>query len=295
MWATPSSPLLASWGEEPSPGGGRRRPGSIPSPRSPARRRERRGRPATARTPLWRLMSAGSWTREPPGRDWRVWQRVWGSLRNAAAWAAVRAPPLSLYQPSTIPVTACWRSKVSWPAQQQPILLFPHSRVFPAAVHQVPFSVPQGEKENGHRPQPGNEHSIQVLVVLPQRKFQQKNVLRVPKACLGGRVLRLQVGIKIFIGFLLKYFWLQIWSRVFVQILQLRPWEEIPSGPVQRLPGWNTPRLRVWTIVWTGEVLGIHEILQVLSILLVQSSGNINYHFLETLTSWTWTPSWEVS
>ena len=197
MWATPSSPLLASWGEEPSPGGGRRRPGSIPSPRSQARRRGRRGRPATARTPLWRLMSAGSWTREPPGRDWRVWQRVWGSLRNAAAWAAVRAPPLSLYQPSTIPVTVCWRSKVSWPAQQQPILLFPHSRVFPAAVHQVPFSVPQGEKENGHRPQPGDEHSLQILVILSQRKFQQKNVLGVPEACMGGRVLWIQVGKKI--------------------------------------------------------------------------------------------------
>ena len=66
----------------------------------------------------------------------------------------------------------------------------------------------------------------------------------------------------IFIRISVEYFLLQIWSRVFVQILQLRPWEEIPAGPLQGLPGWDTPRLRVGTIVWTGEVLGIHEILQ---------------------------------
>ena len=82
----------------------------------------------------------------------------------------------------------------------------------------------EGEEENGHRPQPGDEHSLQVLVILPQRKFQQKNVLGVPEARLGGCVLGIQVGIQIYyIRFPLKYFLLQIWSRVFVQILQLRP------------------------------------------------------------------------
>ena len=61
--------------------------------------------------------------------------------------------------------------------------------------------MPEREEENGHRPQPGDEHSLQVLVILPQRKFQQKNVLGVPEACLGGRVLRIQVGMDIYQNF----------------------------------------------------------------------------------------------
>ena len=56
---------------------------------------------------------------------------------------------------------------------------------------------------------------------------------------------------------------------MFVQILQLRPGEEIPPGPLQGLPGRDTPRLRIWPTVRTGEVLGIHEILQVLFIFII--------------------------
>ena len=48
-----------------------------------------------------------------------------------------------------------------------------------------------------------------------------------------------------------------------LQILQLRFGEEVQTRSLQRFPNRNIERLRVGTIVRTREVLGFHEVLQV--------------------------------
>ena len=54
-----------------------------------------------------------------------------------------------------------------------------------------------------------------------------------------------------------------------VQILQLWSGEEVQTRLVQRFPGGDSEGLRVWSVVWTGEVLGLHEILQVNTLFLL--------------------------
>ena len=51
----------------------------------------------------------------------------------------------------------------------------------------------EGEKEAWHWSQSGNEHTVQILVILPQREFQQENVCRVQELCLGRCFQWLQV------------------------------------------------------------------------------------------------------
>lgn len=43
----------------------------------------------------------------------------------------------------------------------------------------------------------GNEHPLQILVLLPQRQLQQKDVRRVQAVCLGGRQGELQVRVMV--------------------------------------------------------------------------------------------------
>lgn len=75
------------------------------------------------------------------------------------------------------------------------------------------------EEEAGHWPQSGDEHLVQVLVLLPQGEFQQEDVCRVQKLCMGGCCQ-----------------WIQVWVGVPVQVLQLWTGEEVQARSVQRLP-----------------------------------------------------------
>ena len=68
---------------------------------------------------------------------------------------------------------------------------------------------------------------------------------------------------------------LQVRIGMFIPLLQLRPWEEIPAWDLQGLPDWNAQGLRNWSTLRYGKVLGIHQILQV-SIVVWYSSQDLN-------------------
>ena len=71
-----------------------------------------------------------------------------------------------------------------------------------------------------------------------------------------------------------------------VPLLQLRLGEEVPAGDLQRLPDGNPQGLRDRTALRDGEVLGLHQVLQVCAELFIPfETLPINVFFLNNIAS----------